>query len=144
PAGDPAGRGRSGAALLSREPEPDDAGRPAGRHRRRRARAAGAGPVDTTEPRPDTRCRRVGPSPANLSGGDGRRPPRDVRRGRRPQADMTDHPPVTLRPATAADEALLLVWANDVGTRAAGFRPDPISAEDHRRWLADRLGSASG
>jgi RimJ/RimL family protein N-acetyltransferase len=57
---------------------------------------------------------------------------------------MTDHPPVTLRPATAADEALLLVWANDVGTRAAGFRPDPISAEDHRRWLADRLGSASG
>jgi RimJ/RimL family protein N-acetyltransferase len=57
---------------------------------------------------------------------------------------MTQRPAVTLRPATAADESLLLAWANDPVTRAAGFRPDPIAAEDHRRWLADRLRSTSG
>jgi RimJ/RimL family protein N-acetyltransferase len=48
---------------------------------------------------------------------------------------------IELRPATTADEALLLGWANDPTTRAAGFRPAPIRADEHRRWLATRLGS---
>ena len=41
-----------------------------------------------------------------------------------------------VRPATAADADLLLAWANDPTTRAAGFHPDPISLATHRRWLA--------
>ena len=57
---------------------------------------------------------------------------------------MTERPPVTLRPATAADEALLLDWANDPGTRAAGFRPEPIAPEDHHRWMSERLRATSG
>jgi UDP-2,4-diacetamido-2,4,6-trideoxy-beta-L-altropyranose hydrolase len=57
---------------------------------------------------------------------------------------MTEPPPITLRPATAADGPLLLEWANDPVTRAAGFQPEPIAADDHRRWLADRLTSTSG
>jgi UDP-2,4-diacetamido-2,4,6-trideoxy-beta-L-altropyranose hydrolase len=57
---------------------------------------------------------------------------------------MTRSPTMVLRPAGSADEALLLTWANDPGTRAAGFYPDPISADDHHRWLAERLASRSG
>lgn len=57
---------------------------------------------------------------------------------------MTDPPTITLRPVTEHDEALLLAWANDPVTRAAGFRPAPISPSDHHRWLSSRLSSASG
>ncbi|HEY7702377.1 MAG TPA: GNAT family N-acetyltransferase [Candidatus Limnocylindrales bacterium] len=57
---------------------------------------------------------------------------------------MSQAPEVTLRAATAADEQILLAWANDPVTRAAGFQPEPIPAADHRRWLADRLRSRSG
>jgi UDP-2,4-diacetamido-2,4,6-trideoxy-beta-L-altropyranose hydrolase len=57
---------------------------------------------------------------------------------------MTDPPPVSLRPATAADGPLLLEWANDPVTRAAGFQPEPIAAGDHERWLTERLRSTSG
>ena len=57
---------------------------------------------------------------------------------------MTEPSSLTLRPATAADGPLLLEWANDPVTRAAGFQPEPIAADDHRRWLADRLASTSG
>lgn len=57
---------------------------------------------------------------------------------------MTDRPQVSLRLATADDEALLLAWANDPATRAAGFRPEPISRDDHHRWLAERLRTMSG
>ena len=49
---------------------------------------------------------------------------------------------VSLRPAAAEDEALLLTWANDPGTRAASRRHDPIAAADHHRWLERRLASA--
>jgi len=49
-----------------------------------------------------------------------------------------------LRAATAADAGLLLTWASDPTTRAAGFHPEPIEPETHRRWLAQRLASASG
>ncbi len=46
---------------------------------------------------------------------------------------------ITVRPATADDAHLLLAWANEPSTRAAGFHPDPIDPDTHRRWLADRL-----
>ena len=52
---------------------------------------------------------------------------------------MTSIGRVTLRPATKVDEALLLAWANDPVTRAAGFRPEPIPADQHAAWFADRL-----
>ena len=46
---------------------------------------------------------------------------------------------VGVRPVTGEDELLLLEWANDPVTRAAGFSPDPIPLSVHRRWLARRL-----
>jgi RimJ/RimL family protein N-acetyltransferase len=46
---------------------------------------------------------------------------------------------VTVRPAGADDERLLLEWANDPAARAAGFSPDPIPPDVHHRWLARRL-----
>ena len=42
---------------------------------------------------------------------------------------------IRLRPATAADEALLLRWANDPQVRANSFRPEPIAAADHHGWF---------
>jgi RimJ/RimL family protein N-acetyltransferase len=50
---------------------------------------------------------------------------------------------ITLRPASVMDEPLLLTWANDPATRAAGFAPDPIAPDAHRAWLAARLRSAT-
>jgi len=47
--------------------------------------------------------------------------------------------PFRMRPAVAADEALLLDWANDPATRANSFNPDPIAAQDHHRWFSARL-----
>lgn len=46
---------------------------------------------------------------------------------------------VGLRPAKTADEAMILEWANDPGTRATAFNPAPIKPTDHRRWLHMRL-----
>jgi len=46
---------------------------------------------------------------------------------------------ITVRPAMAGDADLLLAWANEPSTRAAGFHPDPIDPATHRRWLAERL-----
>jgi UDP-2,4-diacetamido-2,4,6-trideoxy-beta-L-altropyranose hydrolase len=51
---------------------------------------------------------------------------------------------IRLRPATIADSDLLLDWANDPVTRAAGFHRQLIKPATHRRWLADRLASARG
>ena len=48
-------------------------------------------------------------------------------------------PAVRLRPATATDEARLLAWANDPGTRAASFGWASITAGDHAAWFASRL-----
>lgn len=48
---------------------------------------------------------------------------------------------IIVRPATADDAALLLGWANEPTTRAAGYHPEPIDPDTHRRWLADRLGA---
>lgn len=54
---------------------------------------------------------------------------------------MTSIDRLVLRPATMDDAELLLRWANEPGTRAAGFHPGLIDEPTHRRWLADRLGS---
>ena len=43
------------------------------------------------------------------------------------------------RPATAADERLLLAWRNDPATRAASRRTEVVDAAAHARWLADVL-----
>ena len=51
---------------------------------------------------------------------------------------------ITLRPASTADEALLLRWANDPVTRAAGFHVASITPDEHHRWLAGRLSSTAG
>lgn len=42
-----------------------------------------------------------------------------------------------------ADADLLLGWANDPVTRAAGFHHGMIERDTHVRWLADRLASPS-
>ena len=57
---------------------------------------------------------------------------------------MTQRPAVTLRPATAADEPPPPCLGQRSRDARGGLRPDPIAAEDHRRWLADRLRSTSG
>ncbi|NDC15756.1 MAG: N-acetyltransferase, partial [Synechococcaceae bacterium WB9_2_170] len=51
--------------------------------------------------------------------------------------------PLQLRPATAADEALLLRWANDPQVRAHSFSPDPIAPADHQRWFQAGLADAN-
>ena len=48
-----------------------------------------------------------------------------------------------LRRAEAADEGLLLEWANDPATRANAFSTDPVTAEGHQRWFAARRDSAT-
>ncbi len=55
-------------------------------------------------------------------------------------ADM----PLLLRSAGAADEALLLAWANDRVTRRNAFAPDQISPSVHHEWYQARLGDAAG
>ncbi len=52
-------------------------------------------------------------------------------------------PPLQLRPATVADEALLLRWANDPYARANSFSPAPISPADHQRWFQAGLADAN-
>lgn len=42
---------------------------------------------------------------------------------------------ISLRQATAVDEALLLRWANDPQVRANSFSPEPIQAADHHHWF---------
>ncbi|GAB1511761.1 GNAT family N-acetyltransferase [Actinophytocola sp. KF-1] len=47
----------------------------------------------------------------------------------------------TVRPATAADAALLLAWRNDPETRRWSHRADPVSPAEHEAWLARALAS---
>ncbi|MDB4623041.1 UDP-2,4-diacetamido-2,4,6-trideoxy-beta-L-altropyranose hydrolase [bacterium] len=47
--------------------------------------------------------------------------------------------PISLRPAIAGDEALLLHWANDPEVRANSFSPEPIAAKDHHHWFQKGL-----
>lgn len=42
---------------------------------------------------------------------------------------------IGLRRAAAADEALLLRWANDPQVRANSFTPEPIDPADHHHWF---------
>ncbi len=44
-----------------------------------------------------------------------------------------------LRPARAADSALLLAWRNDPLTRAASVDTAEVALADHERWLAASL-----
>jgi UDP-2,4-diacetamido-2,4,6-trideoxy-beta-L-altropyranose hydrolase len=46
---------------------------------------------------------------------------------------------VLVRPCTAADELLLLEWANDPGTRHFAFNKSRISEDEHHRWFVSRL-----
>ena len=46
---------------------------------------------------------------------------------------------ISLRPATAADESLLLHWANDPQVRANSFSPEPIAPKDHHHWFQKGL-----
>lgn len=48
---------------------------------------------------------------------------------------------VAVRPATMDDAGLLLAWANDPVTRAAGFHTDAIERDEHLAWLQRRLAS---
>ena len=48
-------------------------------------------------------------------------------------------PAVEVRPATAADAALLLTWANDPETRAASFHTERIAHDEHEAWLTQTL-----
>jgi len=57
---------------------------------------------------------------------------------------ITADTPLLVRHAYVFDEALLLDWANDPETRQNSFSPDPIPAENHRRWFRSRLRNLDG
>jgi UDP-2,4-diacetamido-2,4,6-trideoxy-beta-L-altropyranose hydrolase len=46
---------------------------------------------------------------------------------------------IKIRRITAADELLLLRWANDPEARMQSFNQKPISAEEHAQWFARKL-----
>jgi len=50
---------------------------------------------------------------------------------------------ISLQPATEADEALLLRWANDPKVRANSFSPEPIKAADHHHWFQKGLANSN-
>jgi UDP-2,4-diacetamido-2,4,6-trideoxy-beta-L-altropyranose hydrolase len=47
------------------------------------------------------------------------------------------------RHAGARDEELLLHWANDPTTRQNSFNPQMIAADEHHRWLRERLSAGA-
>lgn len=51
---------------------------------------------------------------------------------------------IGLRSAESADEAVILEWANDPGTRATAFNPASIEPADHARWLRAQLENKEG
>ncbi|RFP63761.1 UDP-2,4-diacetamido-2,4,6-trideoxy-beta-L-altropyranose hydrolase [Hymenobacter lapidiphilus] len=55
------------------------------------------------------------------------------------QALRRPPPPFALRPATPADSAQLLAWANEPAVRRFSFNPEPVAEADHERWFAARL-----
>ena len=52
---------------------------------------------------------------------------------------LASEPQLAFRAATAADEALLLEWANDPQARALAFQPQRILPRQHHAWFAARL-----
>ena len=54
-------------------------------------------------------------------------------------AMLGPHGAITLRPAIAADEALLLHWANDPQVLANSFSQEPITPVDHHHWFTKGL-----
>jgi UDP-2,4-diacetamido-2,4,6-trideoxy-beta-L-altropyranose hydrolase len=52
---------------------------------------------------------------------------------------LDEHTSLVLRDVVAADEALLLDWANDPVTRMNSFRAHHIADDEHRAWFLSRL-----
>lgn len=52
---------------------------------------------------------------------------------------ISETTPLRARDAIAADETLLLRWANDPGTRGSAFSPAQITPESHHAWFEERL-----
>lgn len=50
---------------------------------------------------------------------------------------------ISLRPAMAEDEALLLRWANDPQVRTNSFSPEPIKDNDHHHWFKKGLADSN-
>jgi UDP-2,4-diacetamido-2,4,6-trideoxy-beta-L-altropyranose hydrolase len=50
---------------------------------------------------------------------------------------------ISLRPAMAEDEALLLRWANDPQVRINSFSPEPIKVTDHHHWFKKGLADSN-
>ena len=48
-------------------------------------------------------------------------------------------PPVTLRPASIEDAALLWNWRNDPPVRSLSFSSDPIPWQEHLQWFQHKL-----
>jgi UDP-2,4-diacetamido-2,4,6-trideoxy-beta-L-altropyranose hydrolase len=63
--------------------------------------------------------------------------------GRVATAVMGLQRPLQLRPATAADEALLLRWANEPQASANSFSREPIAPGDHHHWFQEGLANAN-
>ncbi len=53
--------------------------------------------------------------------------------------DLAVRGALTARAANAADEALLLGWANDAQTRSNAFHPKAVTSHEHHDWLKARL-----
>lgn len=53
--------------------------------------------------------------------------------------DLAVRGALTARAANAADEALLLGWANDALTRSNAFHPNAVTAREHHDWFRTRL-----
>jgi UDP-2,4-diacetamido-2,4,6-trideoxy-beta-L-altropyranose hydrolase len=52
---------------------------------------------------------------------------------------LASAPQLSFRAATAADEALLLDWANDPQARAHAFHPERVLPRPHHAWFTARL-----
>ncbi len=59
--------------------------------------------------------------------------------GARRIAATLDASTLDVRPVTIDDAELLLSWRNDPVSRANSFRSDPVTIDEHVRWLTDRL-----
>ena len=46
---------------------------------------------------------------------------------------------MSLREAAASDSRLLWTWRNDDNTRIWFFKPEPVTYDEHRTWLAEKL-----
>jgi len=56
---------------------------------------------------------------------------------------ISEATPLRARSATAADETMLLEWANDPGVRTSAFSAMQITPESHHTWFQQRLQDAN-